>query len=503
MKRKVILASAPLLSLTIFSVVVALARPQGWFLVLALLFLVILAIGCISLFSQSVQRALSPLNRLRQVLDYAKRLGIPVPRTAEDQVEELFKDIEQAFDLVLRANSDLEGKVRRRREELESSESRLNRANAFLDSIVENIPDMIFVKDAKDLRFVLFNRAGEELLGYSRHDLIGKNDYDFFPKTEADFFTAKDRQVLNRGKVVVIDEEPIHTRSGLKILHTKKIPLLNSEGEPQYLLGISADVTEKKKSEAKLHQRTRELEQAQIEKDQMELFAYVAAHDLREPAHKISSFGDLLANQLPAEGPAREYLARMQSAAQRMGRLIDDLLRFSKLTREEVGSEIVDLRTILHDVIQDFDLLINKTSGVIEVNDLPIIQGGRVHLQELFRNLIGNALKFRDAARAPEIVIHSETHANGDVSVFIRDNGIGFDPTYSERIFRPFERLHSRKEYDGTGIGLAICQKIAEQMNAKITTLSRPGEGATFTVTFPAACIRQRLAAAAGMEPGA
>ena len=136
-------------------------------------------------------------------------------------------------------------------------------SNAFLDSIVENIPNMIFLKDAKELRFVRFNRAGEDLLGYSRDDLLGKNDYDFFPKEQADFFTEKDREVLRGKEVVDIPEEPIQTRNkGERILHTKKVPILDANGEPEYLLGISEDITERKKAEEILQQTLESLKKA-------------------------------------------------------------------------------------------------------------------------------------------------------------------------------------------------------------------------------------------------
>jgi len=130
------------------------------------------------------------------------------------------------------------------------ADEKIRRVTAFLDSIVENIPNMIFVKDAKELRFILFNRAGEELLGYSRDEMLGKNDYDFFTKEQADFFTEKDRDVLHACRIADIPEEPIQTKDkGVRILHTKKVPILNQRGEPAYLLGISEDITERKRRE--------------------------------------------------------------------------------------------------------------------------------------------------------------------------------------------------------------------------------------------------------------
>lgn len=139
-------------------------------------------------------------------------------------------------------NAQLEARVDERTQELLSSER-------FLEAVFENIPNMVFVKDAVDLRFVRFNRAGEELIGVPRAEMIGKNDYDYFPKEQADFFTSKDRSVLSKNEVVDIPEEPIRTTRGMRFLHTKKIPLYNKNGEPEYLLGISEDITEKKEAE--------------------------------------------------------------------------------------------------------------------------------------------------------------------------------------------------------------------------------------------------------------
>ncbi len=172
--------------------------------------------------------------------------------------------------------------------ERKRAEEEIVRTNTFLDSIIENIPDMIFLKDARELRFVRFNRAGEELLGQSRDDLIGKNDYDFFPKIQADFFTQKDRNVLSGKKLIDIPEEHIQTRGGEKILHTKKLSLLNEKGEPSFLLGISEDITERKRAEEQLRQTLESLRKAVNTTIQVMVSA-IEARDPYTAGHQIRS----------------------------------------------------------------------------------------------------------------------------------------------------------------------------------------------------------------------
>ncbi|PKP52628.1 MAG: hypothetical protein CVT92_07805 [Bacteroidetes bacterium HGW-Bacteroidetes-1] len=146
-------------------------------------------------------------------------------------------------------------------EDKKKTQEELIRTNASLDSIIENIPNMLFIKEAAELRYVRFNRAGEELLGYSNTELVGKNDYDFFPKEQADFFIKKDREVLKNKVLLNIPEETIQTKhKGIRVLHTRKVPVLNAKGEPEFLLGISEDITERKRTEEALITKMRELE---------------------------------------------------------------------------------------------------------------------------------------------------------------------------------------------------------------------------------------------------
>jgi PAS domain S-box-containing protein len=363
-------------------------------------------------------------------------------------------------------------------------EADARRRARFLESIIENVPDMIFVKDAHDLRFVRFNRAGEELLGYRREALLGKSDHDFFPPAEADFFIAKDRDVLAGGKLVDIPAEPIHTRErGTRLLHTKKIPILDDAGRPAYLLGISEDITERRQTEEALANKASELARTNAE---LEQFAYIASHDLQEPLRKIQAFGDVLASTAGAAlGPeARDYLARMQSAAGRMQALINDLLAFSRATSRALPFVAVDLAAVVRDVLTDLEVRVLETGARVDLGELPEVHADPMQLRQLLQNLIANALKFHRDGERPVVRITS-AEVPGGREIVVEDDGIGLDEKYADRIFRPFQRLHGREQYEGTGIGLAICKKIVDHHRGAIRVRSSPGNGATFVVTLP------------------
>lgn len=387
--------------------------------------------------------------------------------------------------------------------ELKRAEEEVKRSQVFLNSVIENLPIMVFIKRADDLRFVLWNRAGEEITGRSAEAFVGKNDYDFFSREEADRFTARDREALERGELVDIREELMHTpHKGVRILHTRKIPICNGAGRPEYLLGISEDITERKAAEEKLRQFAARLQQNNRE---LQDFAYVASHDLQEPLRKVRAFGDRLktkcADAFTEEG--RDYLGRMLNAAQRMQVLIEDLLAFSRVTTKAQPFVPVDLNHIARDVISDLEVRIEQVQGRVEVGALPTIDADPTQMRQLVQNLIGNALKFHRSDETPVVKIYARgsgaagpmTEEPGEPTplcapgrffeLCVEDNGIGFDEKYLDRIFTVFQRLHGRGEYEGTGVGLAICRKIALRHNGDITARSQPGKGSTFRVSLP------------------
>lgn len=257
---------------------------------------------------------------------------------------------------------------------------------------------------------------------------------------------------------------------------------------------LAAEVNERRRTEKELENLVTKLEQSNRE---LQDFASVASHDLQEPLRKIQAFGDRLklkcADTLPPEG--KDYLERMQNAAQRMQTLINDLLAFSRVTTKAQPFVAVNLGTIVQEVLADIEVQIQRVSGCIEADYLPTIEADPLQMRQLFQNLISNALKFHQSDRRPLVRISAQileapglsTQASSRqlCQIYVEDNGIGFDEKYLDRIFTVFQRLHSRSDYEGTGVGLAICRKIAERHRGSITAKSTPGQGTTFIVTLP------------------
>lgn len=247
--------------------------------------------------------------------------------------------------------------------------------------------------------------------------------------------------------------------------------------------GLRDEITRRQSAESELNAYSAELSRSNKE---LEDFAYVASHDLQEPLRKIQAFGNLLlaehGDSLGIDGA--DYLKRMHSAANRMSNLIEDLLTFSRVGRHRDHNTMVDMANVVNDVIGDLDARITETGAKVVIGSLPTIRADRIQMHQLFQNLIGNAVKFHRPGVSPVVKISSRVKGGG-YEIRVKDNGIGFDEKYLDRIFSVFQRLHERSNYEGTGIGLAVCRKIVEGCGGTITAESTKDKGSTFIIWLP------------------
>ncbi len=326
-----------------------------------------------------------------------------------------------------------------------------------------------------------------ELLGFSAEEMIGRPIWEFMATDQQEKSAAALRGKLSGEKALTRLEREYRRQDGTRLfleVHPKLIR--DGAGEVTGIRSFMVDITERRLAEQALQRQAKELARSNAE---LEQFAYVASHDLQEPLRKIQAFGDRLkvkcADSLSEDG--RDYLGRMQNAAARMQTLIHDLLALSRVATHPQPFAAVDLHAIAWDVASDLESRIEQLGGRVEIGALPAVLADRLQMTQLLQNLIGNALKFHKPGQRP--VVHVRAEAVAGVTplcrLIVEDNGIGFDQKYQERIFQVFQRLHGRNEYEGSGIGLAICRKIAERHGGSITAESKPGTGAKFIVTLP------------------
>jgi len=362
-----------------------------------------------------------------------------------------------------------------------------------LQTIMTNIDQGISLIDEK-LIVRAMNPRGMDLLGF-KPDRVKAGD------SLAEFFRVNaERGEYGPGDV----EEQIRERMDLAakfvphkfervrpdgtVIEVRGTPLNDGRG----MVTTYTDVTERVRAERTLREYTTKLEASNRD---LQDFAYVASHDLQEPLRKIEAFGDrLLCKHGQALGDdGRTYVSRMREASSRLRTLINDLLDYSRVTSKAQPFEPVDLNQVLHDAVDDFEKPIAETGARVRFEGLPRVDADEDQLRQLFGNLISNSVKFRTPGTAPEISVEAETIAPEPedepgiamVEVRFRDNGIGFSNKYADRIFTIFQRLHARSEYEGTGIGLATCRKIAERHGGTIVAESAPGEGTTFILRLP------------------
>ncbi len=367
--------------------------------------------------------------------------------------------------------------------------SELMAANQFLDSLLENIPNMIFVKDAQELRFVRMNAAGEALLGFSRDELIGKNDFDFFPAEQAEQFISADRATLRERHLVDIPEESIQTKAkGPRVLHTKKIPVLDSGGQPSFLLGISEDITEAKMVQEALAQAQGEAERANRAKSQ---FLANMSHELRTPLNAILGFSALLRDDASGrldEATRLRFLNQIHSSGQHLLELINDVLDLSKVEAGQMDLLLqpVELGQLIDEVRATVEPLARTKSIALNIVLAPELRlvADPAKVRQMLLNLVSNAIKFTPSGGRIDI---RRRRIESAVEISVTDTGIGIAEKDLGRLFTEFQQLDPGRgqRQEGTGLGLALTKRMAELHGGQVTVESEPGKGSTFTLRLP------------------
>lgn len=400
-------------------------------------------------------------------------------RQAEQALTFQAKELERSKDV-------LELHVQARTKELQELKSRY-------ELILNSAGDGIYGLDING-RTTFVNPTAAEMTGWDVEDILGKPEREIFYGFD-DASSQEEATVLRDGEGRYLDEQPFCRRDGSKFPVEYVRTTITENNRVVGSVVIFKDITERKRNEEALARKAAELARSNAE---LEQFAYVASHDLQEPLRKIQAFGDRLRSKCQGvlENDSADYLCRMLNAAARMQTLINDLLTFSRVISTTQPFRPVDLMKVTREVLSDLEVRIEQTKASVDVEDLPTIQGDHTQMRQLLQNLVSNALKFHAPDRPPKVKISCKMekvpYSGGDgqpdlemCNLFVEDNGIGFEDCYLEKIFAVFQRLHGRSEFEGTGVGLAVCRRIVDRHGGTITAQGRPGQGAVFIVSLP------------------
>jgi PAS domain S-box-containing protein len=377
--------------------------------------------------------------------------------------------------------------------ERKQAEEALRQSKEKYRTVLDEIGDAYFEVDLKG-NFTFVNDQMTQHLQYSKEELLGMNYRTFTVKEEIKNVYEAYNRVYRTGEPSLSFGHKVIRKDGTgRVSNVSISPAKNAKGEIIGFRGISRDITTQKRLEEErevLLQDIKKINQ-KLEEANKELqdFVYIASHDLREPLRKISSFGTLLQDSLKGNlnDDQQENFEFMIDGAQRMQDMIDALLTYSRLTTKAKPPEWVDLNKVIENLKKlDLATMLDETRGTIHVPaPLPSVQADPSQMHQLFQNLIGNGLKFHKEEIPPEIIIRAHEVANNMIRIEVEDNGIGIDEKYHGQLFTMFKRLHSREQYEGTGIGLASCKKIVERHGGNIGIKSTPGKGSIFWFTLP------------------
>ncbi|HZM35171.1 MAG TPA: PAS domain S-box protein [Burkholderiales bacterium] len=334
-----------------------------------------------------------------------------------------------------------------------------------------------------DGRFLKVNRSLCEILGYAEEELVGRSVKDLSHPEDRDL-TDRERARVHEGEVDAARFEKRYVRRDGRVVWVELSVALarDPHGHPQYEIAMFEDITERKEAESALAAAHEELKRSNAE---LEQFAYVASHDLQEPLRMVSSYTQLVMKRYGErlDGDAKEFMAYVVDGAARMKQLIEDLLAYSRVGTRGKEFRPTSVESALARALANLHAAIAESGAELTHDPLPTVHADEGQLAQLLQNLIGNALKFRGSGKPSIHVGVVETPSAWEFRV--RDNGIGIEPQYFERIFMLFQRLHTKGDYPGTGIGLAICKKVVERHGGRIWVDSEPGKGSSFHFTLP------------------
>jgi len=436
---------------------------------LTLLFITILIVTIITiLFANSFQKIISkPILNLAYVatkISESNDYTLRIKKQSNDEIGILYDGFNKMLDEIVRNES-----------EMLKVQNKLKDSEEQFSTFMKMLPAAAFIKD-KDSKYRYVNKFLTD--HFFADTWIGKNINNTLPSQKRHFTSEFDNQALHE---VLHNEEFLYdNNNNLRYFETWTFPIQRNKKET-LIGGIAIDTTNRKLIENQVNYYIKELERNNKE---LEEFNYVASHDLREPLRTITSYCELLGEDIGSNLSeiVKEDINFITNATTRMNVLIQDLLQLSRAGRIELEHTLVDLNVLIEFVIKDLELRIKETNSKIILQDLPIIYGDAVQLSRVFQNLITNAIKFKSQSD-PIIKISAIEKAN-HFEISVLDNGIGVDKQYFQQIFSAFKRLHSRDEYEGTGIGLAICKKIIERHGGIIWLESEPGNGCKFIINL-------------------
>jgi len=394
------------------------------------------------------------------------------------------------------------------------ADRQLHEQREWLRVTLMSIGDAVIATDAAG-RITFVNPVAESLTGWKAEEAVGQpipRVFNLVNEQTGQAMKEPVARVLREGRAVPLaNHAALVTKDGRTVpIEDSAAPILDAARQVIGAVLVFHEVTEKRRAEEALRESEHLLRRSRDELDQrvrertaeleiymgkllesnqaLQEFASIASHDMQEPLRKVVSFGNMLEQKyggiIGEEG--KDFLNRMLGATERMQSLLTSLLEYSRIATKAEPFREVDLNAVIQGVLSDLEVRIEKTEGQVDVGELPVIYAEPTHMRQLFQNLIGNALKFHRKGGKPFIEVRGTSHGNnGTAEIAVTDNGIGFDEKYLDKIFAPFQRLHGRGEYEGTGMGLAICKKIVERHGGSITARSKSNQGSTFIITLP------------------